>query len=486
VTSPQVTPIATVVIVNWNGAHLLPDCLDGLRRQSDEIAFETWVVDNASHDDSEKLLAEQYPEVRVLQSGSNRGFAGGNNVALREVTTPFAVLLNNDAVPEPDWLAKLLAPMLADGTQDTAQIGATTGRVLFTPRFVRLSLACEGFVPGPHDTRELGVRIYSVQAGPAGEEPATVTPQVLWEQLTYGAEGPSDGRYFWTRPAGTLLVPVPASGPVEITVGWAAEAAKPVELSWTDPDGSTDVVELSAGVEPGFVTFRLPAGVPRVDVINNVGGIVVGEGYGADRGYQQVDEGQFDSPEEVFTACGNGLAMRTELGRELGWFDDDFFLYYEDTDLSWRLRSLGYAIWYEPKAVLRHLHSATSQEWSPLFVFHVDRNRLLMLTKNATPELAARAVGRYPLTTASMFVRTVRQGIKARQRPALRPTLLRLRVIISFLRLVPKMLARRRHIARDSVVARRTLQRRWVSAVPLASASGAAGNEPIPAEEPAA
>jgi GT2 family glycosyltransferase len=457
------SPLATVVIVNWNGAHLLPDCLEGLRRQTGEIAFQTWVVDNDSHDDSVSLLRERYPEVRVLESGANRGFAGGNNVALREVTTPFAVLLNNDAVPEPDWLATLLAPMLAPGSES---IGATTGRVLFSPHFVRLDLDCKGFVPGAHDTRELGVRVYSVASGPSGEELAAVTSSVLWEQLTYGAEGPPDGRYFWTRPAGTLLVPIPPSGPVEITIGWAAEASKPVDLSWTDADGSRDSAALSADAEPGLVTFQLPAGVPRVDVINNVGGIVVGEGYGADRGYQQVDQGQYGKPEQVFTACGNGLAMRTELGHELGWFDEDFFLYYEDTDLSWRLRSLGYDIWYEPAAVLRHLHSATSQEWSPLFVFHVDRNRLLMLTKNATAKLAFQAVARYPVTTGSMGLRTLRQAVKARHRPAVRPTLLRLRVISSYLRLAPRMLARRRRIAADSIIGRRALQKRWLLATP--------------------
>ena len=77
-------------------------------------------------------------------------------------------------------------------------------------------------------------------------------------------------------------------------------------------------------------------------------------------------------------------------------FDDDFFLYYEDTDLSWRLRSLGWRIRYQPAAVARHIHSASSVEWSPLFVFHTDRNRLLMLTKNARAGLAAREVLRYP------------------------------------------------------------------------------------------
>jgi GT2 family glycosyltransferase len=210
-------------------------------------------------------------------------------------------------------------------------------------------------------------------------------------------------------------------------------------------------------------------------VINNVGGIVITEGYGADRGYQQVDEGQFDAPEDVFTACGNGVAMRTELGHRLGWFDGDFFLYYEDTDLSWRLRALGYEIRYEPSARLRHLHAASSKEWSPLFVFHVDRNRLLMLTKNATAALAIKAVAHYLLTTASMFVRSIRQAIRARGRPPIRPTLLRLRVVASYARLLPRMMQRRRAQARGAAVGRRALQKRW-----LLTEIPSAAPEPLP------
>ena len=70
--------------------------------------FDTVVVDNASVDNSRELLARDYPWVRVIASPTNLGFAGGNNLALRQVSTPFAVLLNNDAVPQSGWLRNLL------------------------------------------------------------------------------------------------------------------------------------------------------------------------------------------------------------------------------------------------------------------------------------------------------------------------------------------------------------------------------------------
>lgn len=445
---------ATVVVVNYNGAHLLPPCLEGLRRQDLPAGtFETVVVDNASRDGSLELLARDFPEVRVIASPVNTGFAGGNNLALRTVCTPYAVLLNNDAVPEPDWLRNLLAPFEEAGAD---RVGVVTGKVVFAPRFLLLRLRTEGFDPGPHDPRELGVRLVAVEV-----DGRDVTEKVLWEKLAYGPEGTGAGRFRWTRPEGTFLVPLQdgpgdVAGAVKVTFRWIAERDKPVTISGAGVSLTATAAE--AGSE---AVLAVPEGTPLVDVVNNAGGIVLVNGYGADRGFQEPDTGQYDQAVEVFNACGNGMAMRTAAGRAVGWFDDDFFLYYEDTDLSWRLRADGWSIRYQPTAVLRHLHSASSTEWSPLWVFHVDRNRLLMLTKNATAALAMRAVAHYLLTTASMFARSVVQAVRARRRPPIRPTLLRLRVITSYLRLLPRMLSRRRGLS-AAKEGRRALQKRWL------------------------
>jgi len=418
-----VTPRATVVVVNWNGGHLLPPCLDALARQDVED-FETVVVDNASADGSVEMLRRDYPWVRVVETGANLGFAGGNNAALRTFTTPYAVLLNNDAVPEPSWLRATL-DACADGV-------VVTPKIVFLPRFVRVTLTTEGFTPGGADPRELGVRVHGITVD---GEPA----RPLWERLTWGDEG----GFSWIRPTGEFLLPAGR----RVTIAWAAERSKDVTLSWAG--GSVPLGVTEQGCE---ASFELPSDVETVDVVNNVGGIVTTDGYGADRGYQEVDEGQYDKPEDVFTFCGNGVAFPREVVERVGVFDDDFFLYYEDTDLSWRVRAAGYAIRYEPSAVLRHHHSASSGEASYVFRFHVDRNRLLMLTKNATWRLALPQVLRYPLTTASIAVRAVR----TRNRAQLADTKRRIRVMASYLRLLPRMLARRRAI--EHVVPRRELQ----------------------------
>jgi GT2 family glycosyltransferase len=101
-------PVSSVIIPNWNGAAHLPTCLDSLRRQTFRD-FEIIVVDNGSTDESLDLLARDYPEVRVLALGENRGFAGACNAGIRAARGEFIVLLNNDTEADPRWLEEVVA-----------------------------------------------------------------------------------------------------------------------------------------------------------------------------------------------------------------------------------------------------------------------------------------------------------------------------------------------------------------------------------------
>jgi len=97
-----------VVIVNFNGASLLPDCLGALAAQTLAPA-EIVVADNGSRDGSLALLRERYPYIRGLELGRNHGFAGGANRGVRATSAPWVCVLNSDAAPAPDWLAQLAA-----------------------------------------------------------------------------------------------------------------------------------------------------------------------------------------------------------------------------------------------------------------------------------------------------------------------------------------------------------------------------------------
>jgi len=102
-----VSPRVTVVIPNWNGERFLKLCLSSLRDQSFED-FETVLVDNGSTDGSLGLVAENFPEVKTIALGENRGFSGAVNAGIRASETELVALLNNDTEQDPGWLEALV------------------------------------------------------------------------------------------------------------------------------------------------------------------------------------------------------------------------------------------------------------------------------------------------------------------------------------------------------------------------------------------
>jgi GT2 family glycosyltransferase len=99
-----------VIIPNYNGAALLPTCLDSLRAQT-RRDFVATVVDDGSSDGSLALLAQSYPEVRIIARPHNQGLAAVVNAGIAATSAPFLVLLNNDTEAEPQWLDQLVGAL---------------------------------------------------------------------------------------------------------------------------------------------------------------------------------------------------------------------------------------------------------------------------------------------------------------------------------------------------------------------------------------
>jgi N-acetylglucosaminyl-diphospho-decaprenol L-rhamnosyltransferase len=122
-------PACAVLLLSYHAAPYLPRCLASLRAQTYRD-FEVILVDNASQDDTlavARANAEGLPRLRLVPLQENLGFAGGNNVGLEHVApeTPFVVLLNTDAFPEPEWLARLVA-----AAQQDEQVALAVGKIL--------------------------------------------------------------------------------------------------------------------------------------------------------------------------------------------------------------------------------------------------------------------------------------------------------------------------------------------------------------------
>jgi hypothetical protein len=108
------------IVVNRDGGGALFRALASLERQKG-VSLSLVVVDNASAADERARIAREAPAARVIGFSRNLGFAGGANEGIARTRAPFVLLLNNDAVLEPDYVARLAARLELDGRLAAAQ-----------------------------------------------------------------------------------------------------------------------------------------------------------------------------------------------------------------------------------------------------------------------------------------------------------------------------------------------------------------------------
>lgn len=292
----------SVIIPNWNTLKFLGPCLTSLREQTFQD-FETILVDSGSTDDSLPFVAGNFPEVRILALGENRGFSGAVNAGIRASEAEFVVLLNNDTEQDPAWLAEL-----ARAAENHPEAGSFASKLLDF-----------------HDRDTL--------------------------------------------------------------------------------DGAGDALRKSG------LPYRL--------------------------GHGERDKGQFDKQVPVFGACAAAALYRREMLDDIGLFDEDFFAYCEDGDLSFRAQLAGYGCLYVPGAVVYHVGGAsTGGKRSPTATRLGTRNGLCLLVKDLPTPLVpgmllpvvAGQVTRLAVTTLSGVLPAHLAGL------------------VEAMRLMPKMLRKRRDI----------------------------------------
>jgi GT2 family glycosyltransferase len=122
------SPSVHVIILNWNGLADTLACLESCR-QLTYPNLRLLVVDNGSTDGSETALRARFPDVELLQTGANLGFAGGNNVGIRDALergADWVLLLNNDTVVAPDFVDALVDTAATD-----ARIGMLSSKIYY-------------------------------------------------------------------------------------------------------------------------------------------------------------------------------------------------------------------------------------------------------------------------------------------------------------------------------------------------------------------
>jgi len=454
------------MIVNYNGAHFLPTCLDALKNQTYPAEqYEVIVSDNGSKDGSLELLRDQYPWVRVLDNGKNLAFAAGNNAAIKISRGKYVVLLNNDTAPDSNWLLNLVKV-----GEDYPDAGLVTGHLrLFYDQLV-LKFETEIFTP-LGDSRDLGVKFFNVDSD---------TPKSVTQYLDgfYGWEYYPTGKFRWSKEKGLIGVPVkPGSGDWQIhfTLANGRPDNLPVRMRVFLNDrllAEWSICETNAQV----YTLNLPpeARALATPLVQNTGSILDWNGAGRDRGtyvrdfevFYEVDSGQYNQVGEVFAGCGASLLIRRAMLDDVGLFDEAFFMYYEDTDLAWRARLRGWKVLYAPAAIVRHIHTGSSKEWSPFFYYHVERNRLAMVFKNGRFRQVVHVWGKYCRNLIRLGLDLVK-SVLARQpnkRAYLSQLRIHLKIVFTLILWQPSLWVKRYRIQKSRKVSPEQLETWFVEA----------------------
>ncbi|SDZ41364.1 glycosyltransferase [Herbiconiux ginsengi] len=271
----QTDGVVSLVLVNYRGADDTIQALQAVRELDwPAHRLEIIVLDNDSGDDSVERIRSAAPEITLIESGENLGFAAGCNRAVAVAKGQYIALLNNDARPDPLWLSAAVTAFEADPA-----VSAVASRVLD------------------------------------------------WEGETIDF--------------------------VDAAMTWSGMAYKPL------------------------------TGHPR-------------------------DDASHSRQKDVLFATGSAMLVRADAWRELGGFDEDFFMFYEDVDLGWRLNLAGGRVRYVPESLVYHRHHASMTRFGGYRESYLlERNALFTLYKNAGEEQLRAAL---PAALALIARRGVAKG----------------------------------------------------------------------------
>lgn len=371
--------------VKKDNEYLLINAIKSLQQQTYKD-FDIFIYDNSTLDNSLAETRKLFPTVTVKKNPKNLGFAGGNNSVIRDLLKDdkykYIVLQNDDTNPSREWIETLINTAELD-----ANIGAVTSKLIYYEDFIRLeletqsiNLAHEGL---SNDDRDLGIIFFE-----------NTTLQSSNYQKRFQREGfyprqDEDGRgAYWIKSHARIDLPIGSATEKKYQLNLKIKKNKYIN----DQSVNLKIGDYETTIHlSNKVTYKIaiPAEVInkyKFSLIQNAGSGITAQFDGYDIGSinnsPEKDIGQYDEQKEVPMFCGGAVLLNASALRKVGIFDEYFFVYYEDADLSLRLKKQGYSIIYQPKAVIRHIHAGSSGEYSPFFSYHVWKNKPAFVIKN--------------------------------------------------------------------------------------------------------
>lgn len=223
----------------------------------------------------------------------------------------------------------------------------------------------------------------------------------------------------------------------------------------SDPHWLEELVRtLDSRPDIGFCASKILDFTER-SVIDSFGDGYTRTGFAFKVGVMQVDDGRFDSPLEVFSACAAASIYRRAMIDDIGLFDEDFFFYMEDVDLGIRARLAGYRCLAVPSARVYHIGAASTGGGPTEFSVHMTTKNLLnVMLKNLPISLLAAMLPLSLAAQAFWVARALFLPSGAQLRPNLRGYW---RGLAAAVQQAPTMLRKRRDVQRRRRITAREL-----------------------------
>ncbi|MDA1079990.1 MAG: glycosyltransferase [bacterium] len=384
-------PFASIIIVNYNGAHLLGKCLDSLNKSSyPKKSFEVVVVDNCSRDGSRQLIKQRFPQVKLIGLSENKGFAAGNNEGLKYAKGDYILLLNSDTEVDPEWMQEMVTAAFPKN------VGIVAPKILLNTPFVEATIQSSVVQQSDFDQ--------SIDFSPRGVllQNVTCSNKQFQNKIWYksGFNEPvtiEDITARWTTGSAKILLPL--SDEVDeftfIMHGYPTQNQKLISSGTITIAGE---MKIPFSITPNSI-FRKKIILNKarhqnnlIWLVQNAGNLVLKDGYSKDIGsvtrvinkhvdeFYEEDSKFFSEKQNLIAACGAGMLIKRSVIDVIGFFNAQYFMYYEDIDLSLRTWKQGWDIVYAPNAVISHAHRATTGKVeSSFFLSMVEKNHLFLL-----------------------------------------------------------------------------------------------------------
>jgi len=420
------SPLVSVIILNYMGEKVIEKVIKSvLNSNFPKKQYEILVPDNNSKDKSKKILnqlAKKHSQINLLFLDKNYGFAGGNNRAISLAKGKYIVLLNNDCVVDKNWLKNLYLTAKTD-----PNIFSVSSKILLFPKYTSFHFEI-------------------TDKNPLLEVSLTKSKLL---------------NYSHTKPHVIPFIPTPQGYQINIPFESISDKTIQISLKFLRTDGkypAKDILVnpnipckiLSIKRKKQYWIVKLKIYLSKktqksFSKIQNAGNIIFQDGYGRDIGAKvkymsqdyETDTGQFEKTREVYSSCGAACLYRKDILEKIGYLDENFFMYYEDIEICERARLAGYKVVYCPHATVRHLHALASREWSPFFVYNVEKGRLLHILYHFPAKIVVWEFFKFNTATFAKLFKSIKQ------RHYLSSVKINLQILSYFLLNLPKLTNKR-------------------------------------------